>query len=34
MIDLSIARTDNETLALLILKAMEDGDLATQIESL
>ena len=34
MIDLSQAKTENEKLALLILKAMEDGNLVEQIESL
>ncbi len=34
MIDLSQAKTENEKLALLILKAMEDGILVEQIESL
>jgi limonene-1,2-epoxide hydrolase len=34
MIDLSIARNDNERLALMILKAMEDGELVEQIEAL
>lgn len=34
MIDLSIASNDNETLALTILKAMEDGNLAESIEAL
>jgi limonene-1,2-epoxide hydrolase len=34
MIDLSIACNENEELALMILKAMEDGDLAAQIEAL
>jgi limonene-1,2-epoxide hydrolase len=34
MIDLSIASNDNEKLALMILQAMEDGDLAEKIEAL
>jgi limonene-1,2-epoxide hydrolase len=34
MIDLAIANNENEKLALMILKAMEDGNLAEQIEAL
>ena len=34
MIDLSQASDDNEKLALMILKAMEDGDLLGQIQDL
>ena len=34
MIDLSVARNDNERLALSILKAMEDGDLGNRIPQL
>ena len=34
MIDLSKANDDNEKLALMILKAMEDGDLLEQIQDL
>ncbi len=34
MIDLSSARTGNEQLALMLLKAMEDGDLSAGIDAL
>jgi len=34
MIELTMASNDNERLALLIFKAMEDGDLAEQINAL